>query len=38
MASIFETSAGLAIGYTSGEAVTQLTSKATGVTVNVAEI
>jgi hypothetical protein len=34
MASFFETSAGLAIGYTSGGAVTQLTSKATGVTVN----
>jgi len=34
MASFFETSAGLAIGYVSGGAVTQLTSKATGVTVN----
>ena len=34
MASIFETSAGLAIGYVSGGAVTQLTNKATGVTVN----
>ena len=34
MASFFETSAGLAIGYVSGGAVTQLTSKSTGVTVN----
>lgn len=34
MASFFETSAGLAIGYTSGGAVTQLTGKSAGVTVN----
>lgn len=32
--SSFETSAGKAIGYTSGGAVTQLTDKTTGVTLN----
>ena len=34
MASLFEVTAGKAIGYVSGSAVTQLTSKATGVTIN----
>jgi hypothetical protein len=34
MASLFEIGAGKAIGYTSGGAVTQATSKATGVTLN----
>jgi hypothetical protein len=34
MASSFEVSAGKAIGYVSGGAVTQLTSKSTGVTLN----
>jgi len=34
MASSFEVSAGKAIGYVSGGAVTQATSKATGVTLN----
>lgn len=34
MASQFEVSAGKAIGYTTGGAVTQLTSKSTGVTLN----
>ena len=34
MASLFEVSAGKAIGYVSGGAVTQLTSKSTGVTLN----
>ena len=34
MPSIFELSAGKSIGYTSGAAVTQETSKATGVTIN----
>jgi 1-aminocyclopropane-1-carboxylate deaminase/D-cysteine desulfhydrase-like pyridoxal-dependent ACC family enzyme len=34
MASFFETSAGKAIGYTSGGAVTQLTDKTTGVTLD----
>ena len=36
MASVFEATAGLAIGYTSGSSVTQATSKATGVTINAA--
>ena len=34
MASQFEVVAGKAIGYVSGGAVTQLTSKSTGVTLN----
>ena len=34
MASQFEVSAGKAIGYVSGGAVTQATSKSTGVTLN----
>lgn len=34
MPSIFEISAGKALGYTDGAAVTQATSKATGVTLN----
>ena len=34
MASQFEVSAGKAIGYTTGGAVTQLTNKSTGVTLN----
>ena len=34
MASVFETTAGLSIGYTTGSAVTQATNKATGVTIN----
>ena len=34
MASSFEISAGKALGYTTGGAVTQATSKATGVTLN----
>jgi len=34
MASLFEIGAGKAIGYTTGGAVTQATSKATGVTLN----
>ena len=36
MASVFEATAGLAIGYTSGSSVTQDTNKATGVTINAA--
>ena len=36
MASVFEATAGLAIGYTSGSSVTQATSKSTGVTINAA--
>ena len=36
MASVFEATAGLAIGYTSGSSVTQATNKATGVTINAA--
>lgn len=36
MASVFEATAGLAIGYTTGSSVTQATSKATGVTINAA--
>jgi len=34
MASVFEATAGKAIGYVSGGAVTQATSKSTGVTLN----
>jgi len=34
MASLFEIGAGKALGYTTGGAVTQATSKATGVTLN----
>ena len=34
MASVFEATAGKAIGYVSGSAVTQETSKSTGVTIN----
>ena len=34
MASVFEATAGLAIGYTTGDSVTQATSKSTGVTLN----
>jgi hypothetical protein len=34
MASVFETVAGKAIGYTTGGAVTQATNKSTGVTLN----
>ena len=34
MASLFEATAGLAIGYTTGDSVTQATSKSTGVTLN----
>lgn len=36
MASLFEVTAGAAIGYVSGGAVTQATSKSTGVTLNTA--
>ena len=36
MASVFEATAGLAIGYTTGSSVTQATNKATGVTINAA--
>jgi hypothetical protein len=34
MASLFEVTAGAAIGYVSGGAVTQATNKSTGVTLN----
>jgi hypothetical protein len=36
MASLFEVTAGAAIGYVSGGAVTQATNKSTGVTLNTA--
>jgi hypothetical protein len=36
MASLFEVTAGAAIGYVSGGAVTQATNKGTGVTLNTA--
>ncbi len=36
MASVFEATAGLAIGYTTGSSVTQATDKSTGVTINAA--